>query len=563
MAPPRRPGCTRSAPPPPSGRGGGGEAALALALAAEACPSAPPAPAAGGGGGGGGGRGGDGDDAREGAGAGPGAGAGAPPRGEGPPAAAGASEDLSFREILRFSVPAFGAIICDPVMGFVDTAVVGQVSTLELAALGPNMVIWGAAVFLLNCFVTTTTSRVARAHLAGRADAARRVISDAVWLSAACGAALGAAMYALRSQVFALFGLVGAVAAPARAYYDIRVLSMPGTIMCLALAASCMGRKDSRTPLLVSLFAGLFNLVGDLWCVLGPWRMGAGGASAATCLSIYVAAGAYLWHLHRTVGLDLRVPTWARVRPFVQASGAVVVRNFCIMANFVLVSCAATSLGVVVAAAHQVAASVFNVAQYVGEPLSSCAQAYLPAAASSLRRTPEERRFLDCGSRRLAAAGAAAGAVVVAAVAAVLGRPEALTVDPAVASSVLAAVPAVCLCALLACLSCVTDGLLLAASDLKFLMASSALNTGAMLLALRAFQARAPGVPALWSAMAVMLLTKLAQNQARLWWLERARSPHEKEGGDSTSVETGRGASGLRGLRALDPDGPVACAESR
>merc|ERR1719160_535410 len=137
----------------------------------------------------------------------------------------GASEDLSFREILRFSVPAFGAIICDPVMGFV-----GQVSTLELAALGPNMVIWGAAVFLLNCFVTTTTSRVARAHLAGRADAARRVISDAVWLSAACGAALGAAMYALRSQVFALFGLVGAV--------------------------------------------------------------------AATCLSIYVAAGAYLWHLH-------------------------------------------------------------------------------------------------------------------------------------------------------------------------------------------------------------------------------------------------------------------------
>ena len=464
---------------------------------------------------------------------------------------------------MRFSVPAFGAIICDPVMGFVDTAVVGQVSTLELAALGPNMVIWGSAVFLLNCFVTTTTSQVARAHLAGRADAARRVISDAVWLSGACGVALGAAMYALRSRVFALFGLVGAVAAPARAYYDIRVLSMPGTIMCLALAASCMGRKDARTPLLVSLFAGLFNLVGDLWCVLGPWRMGAGGASAATCLSIYVAAGAYLLHLHRTVGLDLRVPTWARVRPFVQASGAVVVRNFCIMANFVLVSCAATSLGVVVAAAHQVAASVFNVAQYVGEPLSSCAQAYLPAAASSLQRTPKERRFLDCGARRLAVAGAAAGAAVVVGVAAVLGRPEVLTADPAVASSVLTAVPAVGLCALLACLSCVTDGLLLAASDLKFLMASSALNTGAMLLALRAFQTRAPGVSALWSAMAVMLLTKLAQNRARLWWLDQARSPHEEEGGDFTPMETGRGASGLRGLRDLDLDGPVACAESR
>ena len=436
---------------------------------------------------------------------------------------------MGLLEILRFSLPAFGAIICDPVMGFVDTAVVGQVSTLELAALGPNMVIWGAAVFLLNCFVTTTTAQVARAHLAGKTDVVRRVVSDAVCLAGASGLALGAVMYALRPQVFALFGLAGAVAAPARAYYDIRVLSMPGTIACLALAASCMGRQDARTPLMVSLFAGVFNLVGDLWAVLGPWRMGAGGASAATCLSIYVAAGAYLWYLHRTIGLHFRAPTWPHVRPFVQASGAVVVRNACIMANFVLVSCASTALGVVVAAAHQVVASVFNVAQYVGEPLSSCAQAYLPVAASAERRTPEEQRFLSSSAQKLAAAGAVAGAAVVVAVSAVLARPGLLSADPAVTASVLAAAPAVGLSAFLACLACVADGLLLAAGDLRFLMSSAILNSGVMLLALRAFQTRAPGVPALWSAMAVMLATKLVQNQARLWWLDHTRGPREEE----------------------------------
>ena len=63
--------------------------------------------------------------------------------------------------------------------------------------------------------------------------------------------------------------------------------------------------------------------------------------------------------------------------------------------------------------------------------------------------------------------------------------------------------------------------------------------------------------------MAVMLLTKLAQNRARLWWLDRARSPHEEKGGDFTPMETGRGALGLRGLLDLDLGGPVACAESR
>jgi len=39
-------------------------------------------------------------------------------------------------EIIKFSVPATGIWICGPLMSLIDTAVIGQGSSLELAALG-------------------------------------------------------------------------------------------------------------------------------------------------------------------------------------------------------------------------------------------------------------------------------------------------------------------------------------------------------------------------------------------------------------------------------------------
>eukprot|EP00959_Pyramimonas_sp_CCMP1952_P023785 499151-Pyramimonas_sp.AAC.1 len=50
--------------------------------------------------------------------------------------------DVGLREVVFFCIPALGALLADPLMSLVDTVCVGQVSTLDLAALGPNTAIF-------------------------------------------------------------------------------------------------------------------------------------------------------------------------------------------------------------------------------------------------------------------------------------------------------------------------------------------------------------------------------------------------------------------------------------
>ena len=57
-----------------------------------------------------------------------------------PPASSVA--EVGLKEVLMFCIPAMGALLADPLMSLVDTVCVGQVSTLDLAALGPNTAIF-------------------------------------------------------------------------------------------------------------------------------------------------------------------------------------------------------------------------------------------------------------------------------------------------------------------------------------------------------------------------------------------------------------------------------------
>lgn len=47
-----------------------------------------------------------------------------------------------FADVAALALPALGSVLADPLMSLVDTACVGQTSSLELAALGPNTAIF-------------------------------------------------------------------------------------------------------------------------------------------------------------------------------------------------------------------------------------------------------------------------------------------------------------------------------------------------------------------------------------------------------------------------------------
>src|SRR3712207_4919899 len=101
------------------------------------------------------------------------------------------------REIRRLAVPALGALAAEPLYVLVDTAIVGHLGTVQLAALAIAATVLSSAFTVFNFLTYGTTAQVARLHGAGRDSAAAAVGAQALWLGLLVGAALLVALAVL------------------------------------------------------------------------------------------------------------------------------------------------------------------------------------------------------------------------------------------------------------------------------------------------------------------------------------------------------------------------------
>ena len=112
------------------------------------------------------------------------------------------------REILRLAIPAFFALISEPLFLLADTAIVRHLGTAQLGALGIAAAVIGTVMSLCVFLAYGTTASVARQIGAGRTSAALTQGIDGIWLAILVG--LGATGVA---EAF-LHPIVGAFGAP-------------------------------------------------------------------------------------------------------------------------------------------------------------------------------------------------------------------------------------------------------------------------------------------------------------------------------------------------------------
>src|SRR5215475_1025414 len=212
-------------------------------------------------------------------------------------------------EILRLAIPAFGALVAEPLFLLGDSAIVGRIGTVPLGGLGVASQAMTTLVSISIFLAYGTTAAVARQLGAGNRRAAIQLGIDGLWLAAGIGAAVLAAGIPLAPLIVHAFGATPAVTAGAITYLRISLLGAPAGTGVLR------GLQDTRTPLAVAVCASAGNIVLNAIFVLGlGWGL-AGSAwgtvivqNAAALVSLAVVArGA------RRAGLALR-PDGAGVR---------------------------------------------------------------------------------------------------------------------------------------------------------------------------------------------------------------------------------------------------------
>jgi putative MATE family efflux protein len=259
-------------------------------------------------------------------------------------------------EILRLAVPAFGALVAEPLFLLADSAIVGRIGTVPLGGLGVAAQALSTLVNMSIFLAYGTTAAVARQLGAGNRQAAIRQGIDGLWLAAGIGTAVLCLGWPLANPIVHAFGASPAVTAGAVTYLRISLLSAPAMLAVLAGTGVLRGLQDTRTPLLVAVCASVLNIVLNSVFVLGL-HWGLAGSAAGTVIAQYLASATYLavvvWGARRE-GVGIR-PDSAGVRAAATAGFSLVIRTLALQAVLVVTTAIAARQGDAAIAAHQIA----------------------------------------------------------------------------------------------------------------------------------------------------------------------------------------------------------------
>eukprot|EP00238_Polyblepharides_amylifera_P009432 CAMPEP_0196600256 /NCGR_PEP_ID=MMETSP1081-20130531/95282_1 /TAXON_ID=36882 /ORGANISM="Pyramimonas amylifera, Strain CCMP720" /LENGTH=640 /DNA_ID=CAMNT_0041926079 /DNA_START=652 /DNA_END=2574 /DNA_ORIENTATION=- len=428
---------------------------------------------------------------------------------------------ISFRMVALFALPALGAVLTDPLMSLVDTACVGQISSLGLAALGPNTTIFGFVSMIFQFLTTATTAMVARAFDRGEKKEAGKAVSDGLLLATVFGIMSCGGLLAGSSQIFALLNTSSELLVPATSYLFWRALALPCTLISLVGAAASLGQRDAATPLKVAALSGLVNLVVDLYLVLGPPQMGITGAAIATAGSQLMAAILYVRHLRKTLPLSFRIPYWNRVKPFITAGSVLTLRSVCLMTALSLMTVKAASMGTVSIATHQVVVGVLTLMQFCPEPISQAAQTFLASTAAALRKgtsTPDEKVFARATGQLLMKTSAGVGLALATFSALVVKFiPHIFTSDAVVMATVSNLAPQLFITVFVYAVVNVMDGLVFASADMKYAAGIQVFNLPFMFLFLGISESMGMGLSGIWFAMVAFTSLRFVENASRIF----------------------------------------------
>jgi putative MATE family efflux protein len=420
------------------------------------------------------------------------------------------------REILALALPAFGALLAEPLFVMVDSAIVGHLGTPQLAGLGVAAALLQTGVNVFVFLAYATTAAVARRVGADDLPAAIRQGMDGIWLALLLGLCVIAAVVPGAPALVDLFGSSHTAAPYAVTYLRISALGIPAMLIVLAATGVLRGLQDTRTPLCVAVGGFSANAALNALLVYGA-GLGIAGSAWGTVAAQWAMAAVYLGVVVRGArrhGASLR-PDAAGIRACARAGTPLLIRTLSLRAVLLIATAVAARLGDSDIAAHQITLTLWSLLAFALDAVAIAGQAII---GRYLGAGDEARARAAC--RRMVWWGVVCGVVLGVLVA--LARPLFMPLFTSDGSVIDALTPVLLVVALtqpVAGVVFVLDGVLMGAGDGPYL-------AGAMLVTLAVFAPAALLVPVLgggltalwWTVAGLMMAVRLAT-----LWL-RARS---------------------------------------
>jgi len=211
------------------------------------------------------------------------------------------------REILALATPTILTMLSQTLMWTVDTAMLGRVNSVSLAAAGLGGMLTWATYSLFNNLSRITGTFVSQAH--GRHD--NESVAHYAWQGVYIAVFTGAILQALGFFSYTILPWTRNpldVQELTYVYIKWRSMSAIFTQLIFALMGFFQGRKDVKVPMYAGIIGNAVNVVLDVWLIFGwsgfelagrTWlavpAMGVKGAAIGTSVGTFLNAVALIW----------------------------------------------------------------------------------------------------------------------------------------------------------------------------------------------------------------------------------------------------------------------------
>lgn len=309
--------------------------------------------------------------------------------------------EVDNRLVLSIALPMMLAYMTTPLIGIVDTAVIGQLGDAALlGGLAAGAIVFDLVFATFNFLRTGTTGLVAQAF--GRGDQAeeRAVFWRALTIAFAAGTMLVLAAPLVAWAGARFMAAEQAVTEAMATYVTIRLISAPFALANYAILGYVLGRGEAGLGLGLQLVINVANIA--LSILLGLW-MGWGVAGVAWA-TVFAEAAAVL------IGLAVLRPRFRRLAPLPRGAlrnvealktmfalnRDIMIRSFVLLGAFALMARQGAQLGTLTLAANAVLMNFFLLSGYFLDGFAAAAEQlagravgarYRPAFARAVKLT--------------------------------------------------------------------------------------------------------------------------------------------------------------------------------
>ena len=243
------------------------------------------------------------------------------------------------KEILRLAIPSILANITIPLVGLVDTAIVGHISDASaIGGIAIGTMLFDLLYWNFGFLRVGTSGLTAHAYGKGREDECRKILAQSTGIALVAALGIWAIQWLFVTAVLAIVPCSAEVAEVARAYFFVRIWAAPATLLLMAMKGWFIGMQDTKSPMAVDILVNVMNMAAS-YVLAVPAGLGVVGVAWGTLIAQYtglVLAVLILVVRYKMRGERLKVRGERSERKRMMAlNGNLFVRSLCFMVVYV------------------------------------------------------------------------------------------------------------------------------------------------------------------------------------------------------------------------------------